>query len=150
MFPLSRGTLWLGRPFLRLHATFGAQQPIFEAPGRALCLPNSRFASVLVHFWHEPCFPCLGGGTRVGDHRFSLETTFPRQPIFLSRNWSPRFLCHIYWSPTTPLAFFQCGDHQLPLETTFSGRPLRVAGRPLKVAGRPPFLVGPFPPVLSD
>ena len=116
LFPVSRGTRWSGRPLLWSYATFCAQQPVFEALGRASCLPNSRFASVLVHFWHEACFPCLGGGTRVGDHLFSLETTFLSPADFLVRKlvslvFEPHLLVshhttslHSMWRPSNGAA----------------------------------------------
>ena len=85
LLPLPRGTLWFGRPLLWLHTTFGARRLVFEAFSRMLCLPITRLASALVCFWYKPCFLYLEGGTRVGDHFFSLETTFPSASQFSSR-----------------------------------------------------------------
>ena len=83
LFPLSRGTLWSGRPLLWSYATFDARRLVFGAPGRASCLPNPRLASVFVCLGYKPYFPCLGSSTRVGDQLSPWKPLFSPPANFL-------------------------------------------------------------------
>ena len=123
----------------------------FLRPPAALCLPNSHFASVLVHFWHEPCFPCLRGGRRVGDHLFSLETAFsPLVDFLVGKLVFLVFGPHLRVSHHTTSLLSMWRPPFALADQFLSRRPLALVGRPRKVVGRPPFLVSWFPPVLSN
>ena len=125
-------------PLLVLNSLFSGHPAARFAP------PNPRFASVLVHFWHEPCFHCLKGGTRLGDHLFSWRPLLSPPAGFLvgklvSLIFEPHLLVshhttslHSVGRPSNGLA-----DHFSFRETTHPSRPTRGSGRPTTLTGRP-------------